>query len=238
MKFVIMIISWLGVLSLVLIFRQQAHAFSLNKLNTSEPVRIVMPAIIDEEVGSQLVRFFEDPLTPKNTIIYFKGYGGSSLEMMAVMNAMDDYQKKGGRIEAVIMAPTYSALAVIACQADVITMRNGSSLMFHPAGQYVEILGGLFSYRQQSGRPEHIQLQVKSFQVCVNKKIISNEDVDQILHGNMITLTKTDLGLEKSMEDDVGIQSFLFDVLQFFIMIFGSLYLFKLAVRIIKGELK
>lgn len=226
------------VLTLVQMLSAPSHAGALDFTQKTHAVRLVIPALIDNETGSDIVRYFEDPLAPKETIIYLKGFGGLSMEMVAVINAMKDYQQNGGHIEAIILGPTYSALSVIACQADKITIKTGGSLQFHSTGNNISIFYGLLTYRQQTMNPEYIHTQINAFNTCVTKKIITAADVNLILQGYAITYTKTDLGTLRSVADDVGISNLLFDCLQLLIILLGSLFILKIVAIIIRGVFK
>lgn len=138
----------------------------------------------------------------KTVELIVTGFGGNVSLLNRTVQAIQDYQKAGGKIIMRVIGPTISAHAILLCYADTIIIDDGGSYSFHQMRSYFELFGGLLVV-PGAVITEANPLQHAMLNKCVKSKLITKEDLLLVLSGNRVAYMNYGNGnMQKAVIDE------------------------------------
>lgn len=119
------------------------------------------------------------------------GNGGDINGIQELYNAIRTASESGKNITGTVTGLSISGHAMLLCAFDSITVKPGSSVVFHGFGRYADFMG-LFTYRDQTPDMEYALFQERFLKDCVDKEILTKEDAADIQAGMKITYSYID----------------------------------------------
>lgn len=120
----------------------------------------------------------------KTYIFNWRGFGGNIYQGRELIQAINEAHSQNKVIIMRIIGNSYSMHAVVPCYADQVIYASSGFLMFHAD-----------SYTDENGKEHRVSrsesIMNDGFQVCVNKNIITNHDVDVLWQGYEVYVYKS-----------------------------------------------
>jgi hypothetical protein len=129
-----------------------------------------------------------DAMRSKITLLV-NGYGGDVNEVFKVSASIERAKEKGVVVDMEVIGQAISGHAYLLCAANKVTFREGSSVVFHAAGNYNSLFFKLFSYRTIGKDIETTTLSLPLFKSCVRNNLLTLEEVMLVSQGKRITIT-------------------------------------------------
>ncbi len=167
-------------------------------------VVLTIPEVFDEssvEAFNQLETGLRE-IQNVDVTLEVTGLGGDGLMMNDFIRAIEDAQANGNTIRMDIIGPAASAHAFITCYANSVTMRPGSSLLFHQGYGFISLFMGMLEYRQMATQSIITNMTDGMMQECVKRGRLTAKDTEVIKSGDDVIYIAADGKITKQYERD------------------------------------
>lgn len=161
----------------------QAPASLSNIPNVVVPIMFTVP---EWDQWNQLGQNMATTQLPEVRLIV-QGFGGIVFIGNTFIRQMQAAQSKGLKVDMEVVGPVYSLHAMLICFADNLMIDEGVTLMYHGISVQTSLFG--IPYNNFDLTPD-MQAQEQYFiDACVNKGILTQEDIDHIKNKDDVYIT-------------------------------------------------
>lgn len=171
-------------------------------------VHIATPQAFDEsgewdKIINGLYEVADAPYAKQVTVIFeIQGYGGSVQELARVVNAIKYAEANGVKVVGNVVGAAYSAHAIFTCALDSVVIRPTGSLMFHPAARLDSFMDVPYNVHGIELNDEPVV--VSTLAMCVQKKILTMEDIKEIAAGKGVNYQGSFNGTFRVVNNDIA----------------------------------
>lgn len=164
---------------------------------------------VDHELSLNSLEVMLRNSTNTDFVIRLEGLGGDVFLVNDFMRAMEDSQHSGNTISFDVVGIAASGHAYITCIANKVTMRSGSSLLFHQVYGVGSLFFGYVQYRSLSSDSIINNMTDSYMQTCLQNKRLTQKDIDTIKSGDdVILLSQSGKIIKQYEHDDMTILSY------------------------------
>lgn len=114
------------------------------------------------------------------------GIGGDVITVFRVARSLELLKQSGVEVDMEVSGEAVSGHAALLCVADKVTVDNGSSVVFHNEGGYTGYVNDMITTRELNQDPADLTPYYTLLQKCISKKILTQEQFQQIQEGKRV----------------------------------------------------
>lgn len=152
----------------------------------------IVPPVFDVDFQADWNAIVDRMMTPTTTDVILKvaGYGGDVMEGTQFIHRLMDAESQGVKIHMQVEGPTYSMHAFMVCFGSDVRFMPGGTLMFHHIFGMNSLMLGNVVYKNDSMDPAYDQVEAFLLGQCMNKGILTKQNVIDILNGKEVYVTQ------------------------------------------------